>query len=98
MARYSRSCSQVPSSVGIWSSRVERVWGNTEGSMGSSVEQVARWKWEPLTPARREVVERLCRQVTALGELLSAIVAWPRSFRPGTIDRKRTTLRGPGQP
>lgn len=67
--------------------RVERVWGDTEADHWVFVEQVARWKRAPLTPAQREVVERLEGQVTDLGELLSAILALAKELRPGTIDR-----------
>jgi len=66
---------------------VERVWGDTEANHWLFVEQVARWKRDPLTPAQREVVERLDGQVIALGELLTAILALAAELRPGTIDR-----------
>ncbi len=58
---------------------VERVWGDTQADHWLFVDQVARWKREALTPAQREVVEHLENQVTALGELLLAILDLPRS-------------------
>lgn len=39
--------------------RVERVWGDTGADHWLFVEQVARWTRSSLTPAQREVVERL---------------------------------------
>lgn len=67
--------------------RVERVWGETEADHWVFVEQVARWKRESLSPGQRQVVESLEEQVTALGELLGAILALAKELRPGTIDR-----------
>ncbi len=66
---------------------VERVWGDTQADHWLFVDQVARWKREALTPAQREVVEHLENQVTALGELLLAILDLAKELRPGTIDR-----------
>lgn len=65
----------------------ERVWGDTQSDHWLFVEQVARWKRESLTPAQREVVERLDCKITALGELLTAILALAAELRPETIDR-----------
>ncbi len=67
--------------------RVEKVWGDTQADHWLFVEQVARWKSEPLTPAQREAVVRLDDQVTALGELLSSLLALAGQLRSGTIDR-----------
>lgn len=67
--------------------RVERVWGQTVGDHWLYVEQVARWKREPLTPAQRQDVERLDGQVAALGEVLASILELAKELRPGTIDR-----------
>jgi hypothetical protein len=48
----------------------------------------SRWpERAPLTAVQREVVERLEGQVTALGELLNAILALAQKLRPGSIDR-----------
>ncbi len=66
---------------------VERVWDDTQSDHWLFVEQVARWKRESLTPAQREVVERLDCKVAALGELLTAILALAAELRPGTMDR-----------
>ncbi|MGH9011108.1 MAG: hypothetical protein ACRDYF_14840 [Acidimicrobiia bacterium] len=67
--------------------RVERVWGQTLGDHWLYVEQVARWKREPLTPAQRQGVERLDGQVAALGEVLASILELAKELRHGTIDR-----------
>ncbi|MDQ6947336.1 MAG: hypothetical protein M3256_13970 [Actinomycetota bacterium] len=48
---------------------------------------MARWKCEPLSPAQHEAVVRLDDQVSALGELLSFLLALTGQLRAGTIDR-----------
>ncbi len=66
---------------------VDRVWGDTQADHWLFVEQVTRWKRQPLTPAQRQAVARLDDQVAALGELLSSLLALAGQLRSGTIDR-----------